>query len=32
MSRIDFKPRALKDLRAMNVNDRGRILSKIEGL
>lgn len=32
MIRIYFKPRALKDLRAMNVSDRGKILSKIEGL
>lgn len=32
MYRIDFKPRALKDLRAVNVSNRGRILSKIEGL
>jgi mRNA interferase RelE/StbE len=32
MYRIDFKPRALKDLRAVNVGDRGKILTKIEGL
>ena len=29
---IDFKPRAIKDLRAFDAQDRARILSKIEGL
>lgn len=29
---IEFKPRAIKDLKAIDAHDRARIVSKIEGL
>jgi len=30
--RIDFKPRAIKDLRALSLENTRRVLSKIDGL
>jgi mRNA interferase RelE/StbE len=32
MSRIEFKPKAMKDLKAIDARDRSKIISRIEGL
>lgn len=29
---IEFKPRALKDLKALSLRERARIVAKVEGL